>query len=51
MLKDEFYQKAGDLKMEGFFISFKNPETQIDAENCWGFEEFLVEITFPFLLQ
>lgn len=37
--------------MEGVFISVKNFETQTDAENCWFFEEFLVEITFPFLLQ
>lgn len=26
--------------MEGDFISVKNPETQIDVENCWGCEDF-----------
>lgn len=37
--------------MEGVFISVKNPETQIDTENCWGFEDFFSRNYLPFLQQ
>lgn len=47
MAKDEFYSKAGNLKMESVFISVKNPQTQIDTENCFS-EELLNKIAFLF---
>lgn len=46
MAKDEFYQKAVNLKTESVFISVKKPQTQIDTENCFS-EEFLDQIAFP----